>query len=206
MFPDAELVLEHSLGFSKSLIAVKRQHRKALKNYETEEPSCTRKYARHFGTDALPAGRCGHIQADPGLRAADHALQRALRYVQLLGDPPKDELPAAVWTAFLKELKDFSGTFSINFSGGEPLLQTDLFEILEFCQRERIIAGIITNGLLLNGTNAKRLIDCGVFNINVSIDSMSDDVHDAMKRGSRRPVEDQEKSEPSYRLRAHLTQ
>lgn len=91
------------------------------------------------------------------------------------------ELPASVWIHALKSLKEFVGTFNINFSGGEPLLKKDLFEILEFCGKENIIAGITTNGLLLNKEKVKRIIDCGLFNVNISIDSLDDKIYDKIR-------------------------
>ena len=92
-----------------------------------------------------------------------------------------DELPASVWIRALQSLKKFVGTFNINFSGGEPLLKSDLFEILEFCSKENIMAGITTNGILLNKEKVKRIIDCRLFNVNISIDSMEDRIHDGIR-------------------------
>ncbi len=94
-------------------------------------------------------------------------------------DPP--ELPASAWIAFLKGLKEFSGTYNVSFSGGEPLVKKDMFEILDFCKREHIISGVTTNGLLLKGDNIRKLIDSEVFNINISLDSMEDAVHDDLR-------------------------
>lgn len=94
-------------------------------------------------------------------------------------DPP--ELPASAWIGFLKGLKEFSGTYNVSFSGGEPLVKKDLFEILDFCSRERIIAGITTNGILLKGDNVKKLIDSNLYNLNVSLDSMDDAIHDDLR-------------------------
>jgi len=91
------------------------------------------------------------------------------------------ELPAAIWIKGLKSLKSFVGTFNINFSGGEPLLKKDFFDILEYCTKEKIIAGFTTNGLLLNRKNVHRILDLDLFNINISLDSMENSIHDEVR-------------------------
>lgn len=92
-----------------------------------------------------------------------------------------DELPASIWIRALKELKELSSTFNVSFSGGEPLMKKDLYEILEFCKEQNITFGVTTNGLLLNEKNVQRLLNCNVFNINISIDSMIDEIHDSIR-------------------------
>jgi len=91
------------------------------------------------------------------------------------------ELPASSWIKGLRSLKSFIGPFHINFSGGEPLLKKDLFEILEYCKKANISAGITTNGILLNKTNIPMLISLKLFNINISIDSMDSKIHDELR-------------------------
>lgn len=96
-------------------------------------------------------------------------------------EKPWAELPTEIWLRYLKQLKAFSGTFSINFSGGEPLLRRDIYDVLNFCRNEGIIAGITTNGILVNKQNTPKLIDARLFNINVSLDSLRDEIHDGMR-------------------------
>jgi len=91
------------------------------------------------------------------------------------------ELPAATWMNMLGALKKFVGRYHINFSGGEPLLKNDFHEILAYCKARGILAGFTTNGLLLNGENMQRFLDLGLFNINISIDSMNDEMHDSLR-------------------------
>lgn len=96
-------------------------------------------------------------------------------------DPNPEELPAETWIRCLGELKRLSPTFHINFSGGEPLVKRDFIQIIEFCRQKDIVAGITTNGILLNEKNVDRVIACNLFNINVSLDSMRDEVHDGIR-------------------------
>jgi radical SAM protein with 4Fe4S-binding SPASM domain len=91
------------------------------------------------------------------------------------------ELPAAVWIRFLGELKTFSKAFNISFSGGEPLIKEDIWEILEFCGSQRIDAGICTNGLMLNDENIRHLLKCNLLNVNISIDGTVPEIHDSVR-------------------------
>ena len=45
----------------------------------------------------------------------------------------------------------------INFTGGEPLLSPDLFELLKRCDADGISCGILTNGTLIDRETAARL-------------------------------------------------
>ena len=91
------------------------------------------------------------------------------------------ELPAAVWVGALKSLRSFAGTFHINFSGGEPLLKADFFDILQYCKGAGISAGFTTNGMLLTGQNIRRIVEIDPFNVNISVDSTDESVHDAVR-------------------------
>jgi len=93
-----------------------------------------------------------------------------------------EEIPAAYWIDMLKSLKRFSKSFHINFSGGEPLLKRDFFDILKCCQDLNVSAGFTTNGLLLNKTNIKFLLeDLQLLNINISLDSIKAEIHNQMR-------------------------
>lgn len=91
------------------------------------------------------------------------------------------ELPASDWIRTLKSLKKTAGTFHINFSGGEPFLKSDFFEILEFCNKEKIMAGFTTNGLLLTKGNIDTILRLNIANINISMDNMDEKIHDTIR-------------------------
>jgi MoaA/NifB/PqqE/SkfB family radical SAM enzyme len=91
------------------------------------------------------------------------------------------ELPAIIWNKTFKELKSLSKNLIINFSGGEVLLKKDIFEILEFCNKENILWGITTNGILLNKANIERLIDLKPFVINISLDTLSNKTYQEIR-------------------------
>jgi MoaA/NifB/PqqE/SkfB family radical SAM enzyme len=69
------------------------------------------------------------------------------------------------------------GTSVISFSGGEPLLHPDLDDLIQRIRSTGAIAGMITNGFLLNPERIHKLNDAGLEHMQISIDNvMPDDV------------------------------
>ncbi|MCL2051091.1 MAG: radical SAM protein [Lachnospiraceae bacterium] len=92
-----------------------------------------------------------------------------------------DEMTLEEWQRALLSLKKFVGKFSISFSGGEPFLRKDFIDLLEWCNRNGIMAGATTNGSLLNEDNVKKIVSAKPFNINISVDAPNADVHDYLR-------------------------
>jgi radical SAM protein with 4Fe4S-binding SPASM domain len=67
------------------------------------------------------------------------------------------------------------------FSGGEPLLRADLFELLEDAQRLGLRTVVSTNGILIDEATARRLADVGVSYVGISIDGPAG-FHDEFRR------------------------
>ncbi|MCP5120572.1 MAG: radical SAM protein [bacterium] len=67
------------------------------------------------------------------------------------------------------------GTNVITISGGEPLLHPDLDTIVGQVRQRGMIAGLITNGFLLNEKRIKRLNHAGLDHLQISIDNITPD-------------------------------
>ena len=67
------------------------------------------------------------------------------------------------------------------FSGGEPLLRDDLFELLAQAKRLKLRAVISTNGTLIDLQAVKKLADVGVSYVGISIDG-TEEFHDAFRQ------------------------
>jgi MoaA/NifB/PqqE/SkfB family radical SAM enzyme len=67
------------------------------------------------------------------------------------------------------------GTSIISFSGGEPLLHPDLDELIARIRYHGRLAGMITNGFLLNVERIRRLNDAGLDHMQISIDNVQPD-------------------------------
>jgi radical SAM protein with 4Fe4S-binding SPASM domain len=77
------------------------------------------------------------------------------------------------------------GVTYISLLGGEPLtLGDELFALLRRAQEHKIKVGIVTNGQLLDSYTSERLIEYGLANLTVSIESPSSVIHNNI-RGRR---------------------
>jgi len=91
------------------------------------------------------------------------------------------EMTTQDWKRVVRESEQL-GAVTIIFTGGEPLLRPDIFELIDWVDKDEAVVGIFSNGLLLNDDNVKKLVDAGLWFIHVSIDSPNANQHDEMRR------------------------
>ncbi len=82
----------------------------------------------------------------------------------------------------LADEADTLGVYEIDIQGGEPLLNPQLFDILDAIQTERFYVYITTNGWFLDMEMAKKLAESGVDRISISIDAFSQEEHDKFRK------------------------
>ena len=92
------------------------------------------------------------------------------------------ELSIAEFENILKIMKQ-SNYKMMRFTGGETLLHKDLSYFIKRCNEENIKTSIITNGMLLNNLY-KKLIDAGLNQFIISLDSNKSEVHDKIRNVS----------------------
>jgi Fe-coproporphyrin III synthase len=90
-----------------------------------------------------------------------------------------DELSHAEGLALLADLKQF-GVPVVLFSGGEPLMRPDLFELVAHTVAQGMRAVISTNGTLISGDIALRLKDLGLSYVGISLDGI-EPTHDRFR-------------------------
>ena len=73
--------------------------------------------------------------------------------------------------AVLDDLAEF-GVPSVLFSGGEPLMRPDLFELIPYADSKGLRTVISTNGTLINENIAKKIKDGGVSYVGISLDGI----------------------------------
>ncbi len=73
--------------------------------------------------------------------------------------------------AVLDDLAGF-GVPSVLFSGGEPLMRPDLFDLIQYACQRGLRTVISTNGTLITADAAKRIKDCGVSYVGISLDGI----------------------------------
>jgi MoaA/NifB/PqqE/SkfB family radical SAM enzyme len=78
------------------------------------------------------------------------------------------------------------GVHRVSITGGEPLLRTDLEEVIAFAARLGLAAVVLTNGTLLTIERGRSLLAAGAVGFVVSLDSVHDDTYRAVRgRGIR---------------------
>ena len=75
--------------------------------------------------------------------------------------------------AVLDDLGEF-GVPSVLFSGGEPLMRPDLFELIDYAGDQGLRTVISTNGTLINKETAKRIKKGGVSYVGISLDGIGE--------------------------------
>jgi len=73
------------------------------------------------------------------------------------------------------------GVTILAFTGGEPLLRDDLFELISYVDQRKTMPIMFTNGLLLTDENVDKLIRAGLYSIFVSLDSPIAEEHDSRR-------------------------
>lgn len=84
----------------------------------------------------------------------------------------KQELTAQEWINLAGEIAAINPNAAISISGGEPLLRTDLIEIIEGISQNNLEIRLITNGTLLGEGLMNHLSKIPKFKVQVSIDSL----------------------------------
>jgi len=96
------------------------------------------------------------------------------------GKPSQDELTTSEATRAIDEL-DRAGVPLLAFSGGEPLVRKDLFELIRYARDKGIYVALASNGTLITGRKARALKDAGVRFIQISLDGASAATHDRFR-------------------------
>lgn len=73
------------------------------------------------------------------------------------------------------------GVSIITFTGGEPLLRDDIYELISYVDKRKAITILFTNGLLLSEENIEKLVNAGLYSLFVSIDSPIPEEHDQLR-------------------------
>ncbi len=82
-----------------------------------------------------------------------------------------EEMDTASGKAFIRDLADF-GVPVILFSGGEPLLRKDLFELARLAREEGIRVALSTNGTPIDRSIAEELNNIGFAEVGISLDGI----------------------------------
>ena len=94
--------------------------------------------------------------------------------------PYEGELSTERGLKLLDEIAAFSKPVII-LTGGEPLLREDIYEIAAYGDKKGLRMVLATNGTLVTGEVAGKMIKAGIQRVSVSIDGMDAQSHDAFR-------------------------
>ncbi|MBF0321079.1 MAG: radical SAM protein [Nitrospirae bacterium] len=107
---------------------------------------------------------CGHCYMDAGL-------------------PEEPELPTNECMSLIDSLAAMNKDMMLIITGGEPMIRTDIYELIGHAAAAGFITVLGTNGTLIDSESVKRLKDAGLRGAGISIDSPGPSEHDSF-RGS----------------------
>jgi radical SAM protein with 4Fe4S-binding SPASM domain len=82
-----------------------------------------------------------------------------------------EQLTTEAGKTFIRDLADF-GVPVLLFSGGEPLMRKDLFDLAAFARECGLRVALSTNGTLINSEIARKLKEIGFAEVGVSLDGI----------------------------------
>jgi len=99
--------------------------------------------------------------------------------------PPKDELTTYEAKRLIDEFASIDEFRMLVYTGGEPLVRGDIFDLLHHSKKAGLANVIATNGTLITEDMAFRLKDAGVVAAAVSLDSPRKDVHNYIRQNDK---------------------
>jgi radical SAM protein with 4Fe4S-binding SPASM domain len=108
--------------------------------------------------------KCKHCYEDAGFHRPELTTDQAFTTIDNLSKIANVGLPA------------------LSFSGGEPLMRKDFFEVAAYAKKKIPYISIATNGTLLTKDNVKKLKEVGVDYVEISLDGASREVHESFRK------------------------
>lgn len=180
---------KHTLGEIKKIIRNDLTHTRAYIDLLVDGTinSFNKCFAAYWRKEKLKRPRCfGHIEDDGSNIRGNRQLSAPifviweitgrcnLRCKHCLSDSGK-LFPDELSTQEAKKLIDaleMMKVFNISFSGGEPLIRPDIFELLEYSSQKKIGIELLTNGTLITKEIIDRFENINLFNVQISIDGI----------------------------------
>ncbi len=95
------------------------------------------------------------------------------------GDFLKDELTTEEAKKVVDEFRE-AGVVAIAFSGGEPLLRKDFFEVARYAHDQGFYVSVASNGTLITPSAARKIRDSGIEYAEISLDGFEKE-HDGFR-------------------------
>lgn len=98
------------------------------------------------------------------------------------GKKAEYELSTEECFALVDEMKQL-GTEMLILTGGEPLLRKDIFDLSQYASAQGMWVVMGTNGVLVTEKTARKMIECGVKGVAISLDSIEAEKHNQFRGG-----------------------
>ena len=128
-----------------------------------------------------------HVTAQCESRCRHCYMYDEASYASEISNPLSTEECFAVIDNFLGMLGRLSDEHTIelmpriNFTGGDPMLRPDLFELLDYAKERDVYVGVLGNPHCVTPSSARKLKEYGVRRYQISIDGM-EEVHDSLRQ------------------------
>ena len=97
------------------------------------------------------------------------------------GEPAPDELTTDEGKRLIDQIAELDEFRTLIYTGGEPLVRKDIFELLRHSQAAGLVNIIATNGTLIDEETAWKLKEHGVACNAISLDAADPDVHNKIR-------------------------
>jgi AdoMet-dependent heme synthase len=102
------------------------------------------------------------------------------RRLEVSRELSKHDLSTEAALGLIRSLPD-TGKPILVFSGGEPLVRPDLFHLAREATRAGLPIALATNGTIMNGEVARRVVDVGFRRVSISFDGPDPETHDRFR-------------------------
>lgn len=92
----------------------------------------------------------------------------------------REELSTEEWKSIILKLKQWLGEFSFCFSGGEPFLRKDIFEIISFAVDNNVHPSVVSNGYGFSSI-VEKVVESDLESLHVSLNGLSPSIHDVTR-------------------------
>ncbi|MCX6709356.1 MAG: radical SAM protein [Candidatus Woesearchaeota archaeon] len=92
-----------------------------------------------------------------------------------------DEMSTDELKKIIKEISEFGGDQTILFTGGEPFLRKDIFELIEYSSSLGMPTEIVSNGQLIDEELTDKIVKSGLRNIAISLDGATAEAYESIR-------------------------
>lgn len=124
---------------------------------------------------------CIGFPAHPAWEVTGACNLRCIHCHATSGKPAPDELSTEEAKSFIDELAKIDEFRMLVYTGGEPLVRPDIFELLQHSKKAGFANVIATNATLIDDAMAKGLAGAGVVGAAVSLDSSVPEIHNRIR-------------------------